>query len=202
MMVFFAWILRAPLINIPLFIVGIFLFFLLLSQRRAHYLFIPAGWFAQILEFFLWLVILFAIFVIYKKRNEPVDECAFFLLHKPLVKVVLNSVTTIFMTYFAYFLILQFAHRFDMAINNRTLEARILHISNWGKKRCRPLAKTDILHHYHPHHQTLFYKFVNYYSFDKICLRGKHLQEGQTVVLDIKESPFGISVDRIEAKVY
>ena len=199
---FIIWILRAPLINIPLFVIGILLFWELLSQQDVYNLFIPLGENAKIAEYILWVIVGYIIYVIYQKRNDPVDECRFFLLKIPIVNVVLHSMSVLMMAYLFYYMFLLYIHKFNIATNDIKIEAQVIDISNRGRNKCKPLMKTDFLKKYNPQNQTLFYKFIKKYSFDDICLHKKNFFEGQTVILDIKESPFGMYIENIKAKVY
>jgi len=202
---YISWVMKAPLINIPLFIMGMLVFWQLLSQQDRYYLFIPLGSYAKYIEYILLLVIFYFIFLAYKRRNDKVDECNFLIYYiakVPILKTILDSFIIIFIAYGAYYILLLYMHKFNIPIQDTKVEVKILDISNRGRKSCKPLMETDFLKKYNPENQTLFYKFIKKYSFDDICLHKKYFDEGQTVILDIKESPFGMYITGIQAKVY
>ena len=202
---FITWIMRAPLINIPIFFIGLLFLFQLLSQQDRYHLFIPVGVYAQYIEYILLVIIVYFIFLAYHKRNDKVDECNFLMYYAskvPFLKMIFDVFIILFISYLFYYLLLLYIHKLNIPTENRSLEVKALKITNRGRKSCKPLMETDFLHKYNPKDKTLFYQFMKRYSFSTICLHNAHFSEGQTVILELKESPFGTYITKIKAKVY
>ena len=202
---FIIWIMRAPIINIPVFIIGMLAFWEVLSQQDTYHIFIPLGIYAQMIEYILLAIVVYFIYLAYKKRNTKVDECNYVMYHLskvPLLKVTVQSFFTLMIAYLIYHMLLLYVHKFNIPTNNTHIEVKVLDISNRGRTSCKPLMETNFLKQYNPQKQTLFFKFIKEYSFDDICLKKKNFDEGQTIILDIEESSFGMYITNIKAKVY
>jgi len=120
----------------------------------------------------------------------------------PFLKMIIDSLFVLMIAYLIYYMLLLYVHKFNIPTQNTRIEVQVLDMSNRGRRGCKPLMETDFLKKYNPQNQTLFYKFIKEYSFDDICLHNMYFNEGQTIILDIKESPFGMYIANVKAKVY
>ena len=201
----FVWIMEAPLLNIPIFIICMFFIWELLSQQDRYYFFVPIGKYAQYIEYSMLLIVGYFILKTYKNRNEKIDRCnylSYIVLKIPFGKLILETLFFLLFGYLYYYMVLLYIHKFDIPTQQKSIEVQILDISNRGRKHCKPIASTDLFKKYNPKNKTLFYRFVKEYSFDGICMHNKYFNEGQTVILGIKESSFGMYITDIHAKVY
>jgi hypothetical protein len=200
-----AWLLKAPLINIPIFIIEIIVILEVVSKIDKYYFFVPVGKYAQIIEYILIVALGYFIARAYKKRNESVDECHYlrYLFSKiPYGKFIFDTLSFILVGYLLYYSFMLYIHTFNLPVKTKNVEVQILDISNRGRKHCKPLASTDFLKNYTIEYPTFFYLFVKKYAFDSICMHHKYLQKGQTVILEVKESPLGLYITGVREKIY
>ena len=176
------------------------------GQQYAYYLFIPVGKYAVFVEYLMLIVVGYFIYRAFKKRNVSPDKCNYLMFKfskVPFLKAIVESLLALIIGYLFYYMSLLYIHKFNLNVyNEKQFEVRVLDVSNRGRKKCKPAIKTNFLNYYNPEKPTLFYKVIKEFSFNRICLYGKHYREGQTVVFDTKETDFGLYVDNVKNKIY